>query len=726
MTNVSIRRVEEITGVPKETSETSREYLKRVGDLAEIPHEEISQIITIFEQAQFSPDGSLGQEKIAQVDDFYANIENLIQSNIPETGVANKTDGSDFEKTSTDVHTQVGTAKNGRGSDKNVTTETSSVAKNQLRHQDTPSNATYNRYSHLRSALSDEFKPIVQQLNAVVDEVINWFFRTSYDVVFAVSIFFIGSFFYLRNLDKRALRNWDEGIYANAAQHMAQNGNWLVPHIEGGLGPTAIHPFLEKTPLSIWFQAISMEIFGIGVFAARLPSALLTILTAVVVYFVGREMKSRIVGLTGAAIFLSTPYVYVGNNAGRAAATDIPLVFFGTCFVVLTWLVSRRDNQRLIPVVCLAAALAVLSKGFGAAPFVFVVLPLVATSPRDFTSKKMLKSVVGFLCIIIPWPAYMWLQFGDEFIYEIFISQVLQRATGSSFSAQSGTIFDFMRFPYLNYFPTFFDPWGYFLLPATVGLPLVTIVQKRYSELKDQIFLLWWTGVVIGFYSLTGNHGWYILPAYVPAALFVGWLFNYIIEGDLIALGTTLIGLLLASVLSFRSTLPTSAQGTDILPVHGFSEGVLFYMAMAAVVILLAGYRRFGEVAKNRLSRDDFHVVSHVVPVLCVVCVLLVLMGPTPGWGGSDQSVGESIDQNVPNGELVSLSDQLIGEGVKFSLAFYATNPIDHASVSEMNKDSDIRYAVIHKPEEQGLEREYEVLDRVNSGETYLIIRLTS
>ncbi|MDA8120679.1 MAG: glycosyltransferase family 39 protein, partial [Gammaproteobacteria bacterium] len=73
----------------------------------------------------------------------------------------------------------------------------------------------------------------------------------------------------------RPLFNLNEGLYAEAAREMLTH-NPMIPRLDG-------MPYLEKPPILYWLIMLSYKIFGIGKFAARLPSALAALGTLVVV-----------------------------------------------------------------------------------------------------------------------------------------------------------------------------------------------------------------------------------------------------------------------------------------------------------------------------------------------------------------------------------------------------------------------------------------------------------
>ena len=61
-----------------------------------------------------------------------------------------------------------------------------------------------------------------------------------------------------------------DGQYAGAAREMMVRGDWLIPTQDGV-------PRLQKPPLVYWCEILSMSVFGVNEFGARLPVALATV-----------------------------------------------------------------------------------------------------------------------------------------------------------------------------------------------------------------------------------------------------------------------------------------------------------------------------------------------------------------------------------------------------------------------------------------------------------------
>jgi 4-amino-4-deoxy-L-arabinose transferase-like glycosyltransferase len=101
------------------------------------------------------------------------------------------------------------------------------------------------------------------------------------------------------------LFDWDEINFAEIAREMVVTGNWAQPQID-------YLPFHEKPPLFIWLQALSMKLFGIGEFAARLPNALCGMLTLLVLFRIGDQLRGKVFGMLWALAYVGSilPHLY--------------------------------------------------------------------------------------------------------------------------------------------------------------------------------------------------------------------------------------------------------------------------------------------------------------------------------------------------------------------------------------------------------------------------------
>jgi len=86
------------------------------------------------------------------------------------------------------------------------------------------------------------------------------------------------------------LFDWDEINFAECAREMIESKNYLNLQMN-------YLPFWEKPPLFIWLSALSMKIFGINEFAARLPNAICGVFTLLVIFNIGKKLYNQNLGL---------------------------------------------------------------------------------------------------------------------------------------------------------------------------------------------------------------------------------------------------------------------------------------------------------------------------------------------------------------------------------------------------------------------------------------------
>lgn len=159
---------------------------------------------------------------------------------------------------------------------------------------------------------------------------------------------------FLPFLGRVHLFDWDEINFAECAREMIVSGDYLRMQID-------FMPFYEKPPLFIWLQVLSMKLFGIGEYAARLPNALTGIATLLTLYYVGARARDKATGVWWVILYAATwlPHIYF-----KSGIIDPVFNYFIFLAFVQVWLLKWGSNKGLhASLAGLFIGLAVLTKG---------------------------------------------------------------------------------------------------------------------------------------------------------------------------------------------------------------------------------------------------------------------------------------------------------------------------------------------------------------------------
>jgi 4-amino-4-deoxy-L-arabinose transferase-like glycosyltransferase len=160
----------------------------------------------------------------------------------------------------------------------------------------------------------------------------------------------------------------DEARFSEASREMLQRGDYILPWFNGQWR-------FDKPILIYWCQSACYRLLGVNGFAARLPSALFTTATALLLAYWGRKRANDLTGFIAGAMFITGLHVAV---IGRIATADMAMVFFFTLAVWSGWELTRPvgSSRKLWWVIFYGAlALGFLAKGPEAwLPFGGVVL----------------------------------------------------------------------------------------------------------------------------------------------------------------------------------------------------------------------------------------------------------------------------------------------------------------------------------------------------------------
>jgi 4-amino-4-deoxy-L-arabinose transferase-like glycosyltransferase len=292
----------------------------------------------------------------------------------------------------------------------------------------------------------------------------------------------------------------DETRYAEIPREMLAAGDFVVPRLNG-------LPYFEKPPLLYWSNALALRLFGETPWAARLPTRLAGLGTALLLVLATGARRGRREGLAAGILFLASP---IGFLMTRTNLTDGMLTFFFTATLLgARAAIERRGEGRpwlaLAALTGAAAAGAFLTKGLVALalPGLILLIWCLATGrAAGLLALAASPASPVFLALAAPW-FLMAERRHPGFLQFFFVHEHFQRfATGAA--RRPGPIWYFV--------PVF----GLGFLP---GLALfLAAVRRSWRRAEDGFFYLVWFAAVFGFFSLSRSKlPPYLFPA-IPAA----------------------------------------------------------------------------------------------------------------------------------------------------------------------------------------------------------------
>jgi len=333
----------------------------------------------------------------------------------------------------------------------------------------------------------------------------NAFSRKEILFILLIAIVCIVLFFY--QLGQRPLWEYDEAMHAQVAKEMLQRGDWCTPVFNG-------ENFYDKPVLHFWLVIGSYLVLGVNELAARLPSAILGMLGALLVYLWALTIYGSLTAFLSALVLAtSVEYVILSQNIIH----DLALSLFISVALFLFHRASRENGFTRISFVCFYAALggAVLTKGpIGLLlPGLIIFLYLLKTKQwRLILNRYVVIGAAIFLIIALPWYIVMALRH-DDYLQAFLIKGNIARF----FSRKSGHREPF--YFYIQMLAAGFFPWSVFI-PSALYLHFQSVRQRKDN---DSFFLLLAVVAPLAFFSLSRSKlPTYILPVFPALAILVG------------------------------------------------------------------------------------------------------------------------------------------------------------------------------------------------------------
>lgn len=280
----------------------------------------------------------------------------------------------------------------------------------------------------------------------------------------------LGSILFFPFLGNAHLFDWDEINFAETSREMVLTGNYTQAQVD-------FQQFWEKPPLFFWLQSTSMRIFGINEFAARFPNAICGILTLLLLFGIGKQLKDERLGWLWVACYVGSilPQFYF-----KSGIIDPWFNLF--MFLGIYGFVNYTQQQRAIKWLFasgVAVGFAALTKGPVGIGIVGITIAVyfILQKFKSFPPFLHILYFIGFVLLsIIPWVLIEVMQNGTWFLSEFFKYQIRLATTED---ASHGGFFGY-HFVVILFFC--FPASAFFLRP---------LFQKNKQEDTLQVFRKW-------------------------------------------------------------------------------------------------------------------------------------------------------------------------------------------------------------------------------------------
>ena len=311
----------------------------------------------------------------------------------------------------------------------------------------------------------------------------------------------------LATLGLRPLLLPDEGRYATVARDMLQQGDVLVPLLNG-------LPFFHKPPLMYWLDMAAMALIGVNQFSARIGPFVGAFVMGAALFLAARRWHGQKAATAALLVLATTPFFFIG-----AQYANLDMLVGGMIAATVFAFVRAVDGDTTAPRWVVAAwalaALSVLAKGL-----IGFVLPALIVGPwllvqgrwRDVLRLLHPLGLFVFALVGLPWFVLMQQRYPGFFDYFVMEQHFRRFALASFNNVHPGWF-------YIAVLPLVTLPWSGWL-------PLALRDAWRRRDHPDRPLLAlyaWWIVAVVGFFSLPSSKlVGYVLPALAPWCLLIG------------------------------------------------------------------------------------------------------------------------------------------------------------------------------------------------------------
>ncbi|WP_435579634.1 ArnT family glycosyltransferase [Gilvibacter sp.] len=297
------------------------------------------------------------------------------------------------------------------------------------------------------------------------------------------------------------------------AREMLVDDNWLLTTING-------EPRYQKPPLPTWLTAFSGAVFGLKVWALRLPAVLSAVLLMVFGFKLhGELLSNRRQHFWGALVLITSFYIIF---AGRNGQWDIFTHAFMMVAIYAIHKLFSQTKKLLFYGLLAGLALAASWMSKGPVSLYALLLPFLIAYGIVYKYRWHKGLVLPLLLMLVVAIVGSGWWFWYTYTYD---GETLRAITERE--ANNWTSYNVRPF---YYYWSFFTQSGLWTLPAFVAL-LYPYLKKRVSDPKGYLFSLLWTLLSVVLLSIIPEKkSRYLLPVLIPMAWNTSFYLEYLIE----------------------------------------------------------------------------------------------------------------------------------------------------------------------------------------------------
>lgn len=362
-------------------------------------------------------------------------------------------------------------------------------------------------------------------IQAVLGELLLKFFN--FGNLLLLIILSLSAFLNLYQIGERMIFIGDQGWFYLSARDMLIEGQ--IPLV----GIASSHPWLHQGPLWTYLLALILWIFNYNPLSGGYFTALLGVVTVLIVYKLGKDLFSKRVGLISALLYSTSPLVVIASQMPYHTSL-IPLF---TLFFFLSLYKFVRGSGIFFPLSILSLSilynfeLATVILWF----ILFTILAYGIWKKTDWINKIFNKKILiySFLAFLIPMAPIIIYDFNNNFPQTLkFIAWISYRILSffgiinvheERFLIIPGSMFTFSFHYYQNLIFAKSNVISFILLIFSLLILFFNILNffRKKTYETGQMFLALWIIIPLAGYFINKTPSGAYLPIFFPAFIYL-------------------------------------------------------------------------------------------------------------------------------------------------------------------------------------------------------------